>query len=114
MTTTFILYLISLGFFLFLLVTNKKGIGNAVKGGDGRLDLIDVVKLVWLLLFTLGFLSCLYLGLIIQEAVWYSLDVVFLVLVANDGGKSYIAYLNKGKNENSSNPNTNSDPSELS
>jgi hypothetical protein len=107
MLITLLLFILSMTMFMILAVVSRKNLFTALKGPDNRWDIVDVVKAVWLILFPLGFLSNLYLRLSIQPEWLYSLDAIFLLLIVNDGRKSYIAYLgnkNKGKDDEKTPP----------
>lgn len=83
----------TLGYILFLTVKHKDDFWSAVKGDNGKLDIIEAVVIVWMVLFVAMITADFALGLHASNEAWYSLDAIFAFSVAGNkfaprGGKT--------------------------
>jgi hypothetical protein len=76
----------TLGYLFYLTIKHKDEFWEAFKGENKKLDIIEAVVIVWLVLFVAMTVGDFTLGLIASEEAWYSMDAVFLFAVA---GKSF-------------------------
>lgn len=85
-----ILYLFFITLLLILIYKKKGDFWHSIVGPDGELDPLDVVKLLWLVLFPIITLSDLFLDFKVDEIVWISLDAILFGLILRDLGAEYI------------------------
>lgn len=76
----------TLGYLFSLTTTHRAEFWTAIKGDNKVLDIIDIVILVWLVLFTSMIVADFTLELRASDHAWYSMDAIFLFAI---GGKSY-------------------------
>jgi|SRR5690606_9160914 len=81
-------------FFIYLVKINGKDFYEAIKGTDGKLQIPEIVTIVWLILFITIVLSEVFLEKTIQDNIWYSMDVIMLFIL---GGKATLQYVDKNK-----------------
>lgn len=74
----------TLGYIFYLTVQHKEDFWSAFKGENGKLDIIEAVVIVWLVLFVGMIVADFALGLIASEEAWYSMDAVFAFCVAGN------------------------------
>ncbi len=63
----------------------RKDIMGAIKGPDGRMDLVDVVTAMWLVLFPLMVITNMFLDLEVKSEVWYSMDAIMAFILGKKG-----------------------------
>lgn len=73
-----VMYAVALGFLLVLSLRNRTTIWRALIGDNKKLDLPEVVVLMWLVIFPVISLADPLLGLAASEKVWWGLDLVLL------------------------------------
>jgi len=74
----------TLGYIMYLTVSHKEDFWSAVKGENNKLDIIEAVVIVWLVLFVGMIVADFALGLHASEEAWYSMDAVFAFSVAGN------------------------------
>lgn len=80
--------LCTVGYLLYFTIKHRAEFWNAIKGDNGKLDTLEALLLVWMILFVAMIISDFALGLRASEEAWYSMDAVFLFSV---GGKTFSA-----------------------
>lgn len=96
-----VMYYCYLSLILLLIILKRKDFWNAVVGGDGTFDALDLIKLVWLILFPIIVLSDLFLNLQLSSMGWGTLNAIFFGLIGKDFGSDYIKFKREQKNEKS-------------
>lgn len=76
------------GYILYLTVRYKSEFWDAFKGENKKLDVIEIVIIIWLVLFVSMAIADFAMGLHASEALWYSMDMIFAFAVA---GKTFSA-----------------------
>lgn len=76
------------GYIFYLTIRYKSEFWDAFKGENKKLDVIEIVIIIWLVLFVSMTIADFTMGLHASEELWYSMDAVFLFAV---GGKGYEA-----------------------
>ncbi len=78
-------------------VFQRKSIMDAIKGPDKRLDLVDLVTTLWLVLFPVLVLTNVFLDLHVEREVWISMDAIMLFLLGKKGYEKSKELANKSK-----------------
>ena len=80
-----------------LMITRKRHaeFWEAVRGEDGKTQFIEMVLVVWVILFTAMIIADFAFGLVASDKAWWSMDSIFLIgiggrvaTVINRGNKS--------------------------
>lgn len=72
----------TLGYIFYLTVSHSGDFWGAFKGVDNKLDIVEAVVIMWLVLFVAMITADFALGLQASKEAWYSMDAVFLFAVA--------------------------------
>jgi len=72
----------TLGYIFYLTVTHKADFWGAIKGENNKLDIIEAVVIVWMVLFVSMIVADFTLGLQASSEAWYSMDAIFAFSVA--------------------------------
>lgn len=83
----------TLGYIFYLTVSHRSDFWSAIKGENGKLDIIEAVVIIWMVLFVAMITADFALGLHASNEAWYSLDAIFAFSVAGNkfaprGGKT--------------------------
>lgn len=74
----------TVGYIFFLTISHKQDFWSAVKGENGKLDIIEAVVIIWMVLFVAMVTADFALGLHASNEAWYSLDAIFAFSVAGN------------------------------
>lgn len=74
----------TLGYIFYLTIKYRQDFWSAIKGDNGRLDIIEAVVIVWMVLFVAMITADFALGLHASNEAWYSLDAIFAFSVAGN------------------------------
>lgn len=74
----------TLGYILYLTVKHREDFWTAVKGDNNKLDIIEAVVIVWMVLFVAMITADFALGLHASNEAWYSMDAIFAFSVAGN------------------------------
>ncbi len=72
----------TLGYVFYLTISHAQDFWVAFKGADNKLDIVEAVVIIWMVLFVSMIVGDFTLGLTASEEAWYSMDAVFLFAVA--------------------------------
>lgn len=72
----------TLGYIFYLTVSHSADFWGAFKGADNKLDIVEAVVIMWMVLFVGMIVGDFTLGLTASNEAWYSMDAVFLFAVA--------------------------------
>jgi len=72
----------TLGYVFYLTVTHRNEFWSAVKGENNKLDIIEAVVIIWMVLFVAMITADFALGLHASNEAWYSMDAIFAFSVA--------------------------------
>lgn len=76
----------TLGYIFSLTISHREDFWSAFKGDNNKLDIVEAVVIVWLVLFVAMVVADFALQLHASEEVWYSMDAIFLFCI---GGKTF-------------------------
>ncbi len=71
--------------FAVWILFQRRSIMHAIKGSDGKLDLVDLVTAIWLVLFPTIVLTNIFLDLHVEREVWISMDAIMFFLLGKKG-----------------------------
>ncbi len=74
----------TLGYVFYLTIKYREDFWSAIKGENGKLDIIEAVVIVWMVLFVAMITADFALGLHASNEAWYSLDAIFAFSVAGN------------------------------
>lgn len=74
----------TLGYIFYLTVKHKNDFWTAVKGENNKLDIIEAVVIIWMVLFVSMITADFALGLHASNEAWYSMDAIFAFSVAGN------------------------------
>lgn len=74
----------TLGYVFYLTVSHKEDFWSAVKGDNNKLDIIEAVVIIWMVLFVAMITADFALGLHASSEAWYSMDAIFFFSVAGN------------------------------
>lgn len=74
----------TLGYIFYLTVKHRSDFWSAVKGDNDKLDIIEAVVIIWMVLFVAMITADFALGLHASNEAWYSMDAIFAFSVAGN------------------------------
>lgn len=99
-TIGYILYGFIVLFLVILAIVKGKDFWHAIEGDDGKLDLIDLVGLAWVVLFPIMVLSDIFLDAHASEPVWNTMDIIMGGVILKKGAETVVStVVNKKPNK---------------
>lgn len=74
----------TLAYIFYLTVKYRSDFWTAIKGDNGKLDIIEAVVIIWMVLFVAMTTADFALGLHASNEAWYSMDAIFAFSVAGN------------------------------
>lgn len=74
----------TIGYIFFLTISHRQDFWSAVKGENNKLDIIEAVVIIWMVLFVAMITADFALSLHASNEAWYSLDAIFAFSVAGN------------------------------